>query len=171
MKTGFKIARLTRGGVRAVVCTVMVIAACSFQAWAAENVETLFEKGKQHLKTGNYEQAVRAFSEALNSVEQDRRNEHVVRMARAQAYFGKGDLKRRTDLDEFWGPRSGRGMPRRSATARCAEPGRAVAALKTTAIKTAHETVSTLSLLCQPRITFINVGNFDRPSRPEKAIG
>ena len=69
MKTGFKTARLTPVRVRAVFCSVMVIAACSFQAWAAENVETLFEKGKQHLKTGNYEQAIRAFSEALNSVE------------------------------------------------------------------------------------------------------
>ena len=90
MKTGFKIARLTRGWVRAVVCSVMVIAAGSFQAWAAENVEALFEKGKQHLKSGNYEQAIRAFSKALNSLEQDRRNEHVVRMATSPSLFRQG---------------------------------------------------------------------------------
>ena len=179
MKTGFKIARLTRGGVRAVVCSVMVIAACSFQAWAAENVEALFEKGKQHLKTGNYEQAVRAFSEALKSVEQDRRNEHVVRMARAQAYFGKGDLKRAyKDLDEILGSDGVEGEMLASGlqlrgvlNLRQGLESRALSDF-TAAIKTAHENDSLRSVCFANRgITFINVGNFDRAvSDLKKAI-
>lgn len=170
MKTGFKIARLTRGGVRAVVCSVMVIVAGSFQAWAAENVETLFEKGKQQLKTGNYEQAVRTLSEALNSVEHDGRNAHVVKMARAQAYFGKGDLKGAyKDLDEILGSDGVEGEMLASGlqlrgvlNLRQGRESRALGDF-TAAIKTAHENDSLRSVCFANRgITFINVGNFDR---------
>jgi tetratricopeptide (TPR) repeat protein len=170
MKTGFKIARLTRGVVKSVVCSIMVITACSCQAWAAENVETLFEKGKQYLKTGNYEQAVRTLSEALNSVEQDGRNAHVVRMARAQAYFGRGDLKDAyKDLDAILGSDGVDGEMLASGLQLRGvlnlRQGRESRALRdfTAAIKTAHENDSLRSVCFANRgIAYINVGNFDR---------
>ncbi len=153
----------------AVFCSVMVIAACSFQAWAAENVEALFEKGKQHLKTGHYDQAVSAFSEALNSVEYDGRNAHVVRLARAQAYFSKGDFKSAyKDLDEILGSDGIEGELLASGLQLRGvlnlRQGRTSRALRdfTAAIKTAHENDSLRSVCFANRgIAFINLGNFD----------
>jgi tetratricopeptide (TPR) repeat protein len=170
MNTGCKMAGLTRGWVSAVVCFVAVIAAFSAQTWAAEKVEALFEKGKQHLKTGNYEQAVRTLSEALNAVEHNRRNAHVVRLARAQAYFGKGDLKGAyKDLNEILssdgveGEMLASGLQLRGVlNLRQGHESRALGDF-TAAIKTAHENDTLRSVCFANRgITFINAGNFDR---------
>ncbi len=78
---------------RVVLWSLVLVAACRLEAQAADDVEALFEREKQHLKTGNYDQAVQILSEALDSVDPDGRNARVVRLTRAQAYFGKGDLK------------------------------------------------------------------------------
>ncbi len=170
MTTDFKTARFTSVIVWAVFCSMMVIAAGSLQTWAAENVATLFEKGKQHLKSGNYEQAIRTLSEALNSAEYDRRNAQVVRLARAQAYFGKGDFKGAyKDLDEILasdeveGETLASGLQLRGVlNLRQGRESRALGDF-TEAIKTAHHNDSLRSVCFANRgIAFINQGHFDK---------
>jgi len=149
---------------------MMVFMVCNPPVRAEQNVETLFEKGKKHLKTGNYEQAVLAFSEALNSVEDDSRNAQVVRLARAQAYFGKGDLKGAyKDVQEILGAGGVEGEMLASGLQLRGvlnlRQGREKRALGdfTEAIKTAHENDSLRSVCFANRgITYINLGNFDK---------
>jgi tetratricopeptide (TPR) repeat protein len=170
MKTGLKTAGLTSVAVWAVFCSIVLMTACSSEVRAADKVETLFEKGKQHLKTGNYEQAVRVLSEALDAVKPDGHNAHVVRLTRAQAYFGKGDLKGAyKDLDEILGTDGVAGEMLASGLQLRGvlnlRQGRESNALKdfTSAIKTAHENDSLRSVCFANRgMTFINLGNFDK---------
>jgi tetratricopeptide (TPR) repeat protein len=167
--------RLHGTGLRQLIASVilgaaMLTVACSFHAWAAANVETLFEEGKRHLKTGNYDEAVLAFSEALNTLGHDGRNAHVLRLARAQAYFGKGDLKSAyRDVDEILQSNGVEGETLASVRQLRGilnlRQGRENRALEdfTAAIKTAHENDSLRSVCFANRgIAFINLGNFDR---------
>jgi tetratricopeptide (TPR) repeat protein len=169
MRDRSKMARRNFVIVWAVLCSIFVVAAFSFQARAGDSVETLFEKGKQYLKTGKYEQAVRTLSQALNYVDPDGRNAYVVRLARAQAYFGKGDLKEAyKDLDEVLRSDVAEGeMLASSLQLRGVlnlRQGRERLALRdfTEAIKTPHQNDSLRSVCFANRgIAFINSGNFD----------
>jgi len=55
---------------------------------------SLFEIGKKYFQTGDYYQAVETFSKILQVMEPDTAHIQLVRLARAQAYYGKGDLRR-----------------------------------------------------------------------------
>jgi|UniRef100_A0A7C4AS25 tetratricopeptide (TPR) repeat protein len=63
--------------------------------WAEESDATsLFQIGRRLFETGDYYRAVETFSKILQAAEPDTPAVHLVRLARAQAYYGKGDLKR-----------------------------------------------------------------------------
>jgi Tfp pilus assembly protein PilF len=169
MRVGLKMAGMKFVTVWAISCSIAAIAAFGLEAWAADGVGALFEKGKQYLKTGKYEQAVRTLSEALSTVDPDGRNAYVVRLARAQAYFGKGDVKAAyKDLNEILrsdlagGEMLASGLQLRGVLN--LRQGRRSLALKdfTAAIKTPHQNDSLRSVCFANRgIAFINMGNFD----------
>ena len=73
---------------------ILVFWTCSTELQAGSETTTLFQTGKMHFEAGEYEKAVEAFSRALQIVEPDTSNVHLVRLARAQAYYGKGDFRR-----------------------------------------------------------------------------
>jgi len=59
---------------------------------AGEDPFRLFEAGKEDLQAGRYDEAVRNFSHALPLFDSGDRNAQVVRLARAQAHYRKGNL-------------------------------------------------------------------------------
>lgn len=62
--------------------------------FAEPNSGSLFEIGKKYFQTGDYYQAVQTFSKILQDIESDVAHLQLVKLARAQAYYGKGDLKK-----------------------------------------------------------------------------
>jgi len=70
----------------------LVVSASSDKTARAEDPFRLFEEGKGDLEAGRYGDAVRAFSGALPLFDASDRNAQVVRLARAQAHYRKGDL-------------------------------------------------------------------------------
>ncbi len=65
---------------------------CGF-CHAVDNATTCFEQGKSYLKSGNYQTAIEMFSKTLDLLDSNKKNSHVVKLARAQAYYQKGDVK------------------------------------------------------------------------------
>jgi len=64
-------------------------------SWASDSgAQSLFETGRKHFETGDYYRAVETFSKILQIAEPDTPKIQLVRLARAQAYYGKGDLKK-----------------------------------------------------------------------------
>lgn len=64
-------------------------------SWSSgPRAQSLFETGRKHFETGDYYRAVETFSKILQIAEPDTPKIHLVRLARAQAYYGKGDLKK-----------------------------------------------------------------------------
>lgn len=61
---------------------------------AESQVLRLYEKGNSLVKEGNFKEAVQAYSSALNLLESDEKNAHVVILARARAYHDSGELER-----------------------------------------------------------------------------
>ncbi len=55
---------------------------------------SLFEVGKKYFEKGNYYQAAETFSKILQAIEPDTPHVQLVKLARAQAYYGKGDIKK-----------------------------------------------------------------------------
>jgi tetratricopeptide (TPR) repeat protein len=78
-----------------VICVwfFLVLFALSLVPAASDDAESEFKTGKAHLKSGRYEQAIEAFSAALGVLAPDEHNAHIAKLARAQAFFGKGDTK------------------------------------------------------------------------------
>ncbi len=63
--------------------------------WAvAPDAQSLFQVGRRLFETGDYYRAVETFSKIIQAAEPDTPHIHLVRLARAQAYYGKGDIKR-----------------------------------------------------------------------------
>ncbi len=80
------------------ICMVVFICAVSFGSGfqtcqARDNAVSWFEQGKSYLKSGNYQTAIEIFSKTLDLLDSSKRNSHVVKLARAQAYYQKGDVK------------------------------------------------------------------------------
>ncbi|MGC8907223.1 MAG: tetratricopeptide repeat protein [Desulfomonilaceae bacterium] len=74
----------------ALICVVV-----ASNVWAAEpDTKSLFEAGRRLFDTGDYYRAVETFSKILHSADPDTPAIQLVRLARAQAYYGKGDLKK-----------------------------------------------------------------------------
>lgn len=160
---------LARSAGLLVFTSLMVVIAFTLRAFGGDNVETNFEKGKQLIKTGHYEQAVQLFSEALNSVDPGTHNALVLRLSRAQAYFGGGDLKHAfKDINELLrsdgleGEVLASGLQLRGVLSLRKGSGKSALADFTAAIKTTHENESLRSVCFANRgITFINLGRFD----------
>ncbi|MBI4966124.1 MAG: tetratricopeptide repeat protein [Desulfomonile tiedjei] len=158
---------------------VVFLGLSTIAAAASEGVDKEFNTGKAHLKSGRYEQAIEVFSLVLTSLTPDERNAHVVQLARAQAYFGKGDASaawkdlktvlRSNQLDgetratalQLSGMLSLRGKDQKKALSDFTE-----------AIKTPHDNHSLLSASFANRgIAYINLGDPDRAvSDLDKAI-
>lgn len=85
--------------VRGVALLVMVffLTIWGTPIWAAEDANALFEQGKELLKEGNYSKALEAFSRVIGLVKSDGTNATIVRLARAQAYYRSGELRKSWD--------------------------------------------------------------------------
>lgn len=66
---------------------------CS-QLQAGTEATILFESGKKCFQTGDYHKAADFFTRVLEAIQPDTPQLHLVKLARAQAYYGTGDYKR-----------------------------------------------------------------------------
>lgn len=137
---------------------------------ARENALSWFEQGKSILKTGNYQTAIDIFSKTLDLLDSSKRNSNVVKLARAQAYYQKGDLKNSwKDLnavlkaDDLEGETLASGLHLRGMLN--LKKGVQSEAINdfSAAIKTPHGNQSLRSAsLTNRAVTLINVGSVDR---------
>ncbi len=79
------------------MCVAFVLTFWGTPTPARNDANALFERGKDLLHEGNYAKAVEAFTRVLGLVKSDEANAAIVRLARAQAYYRKGDLKKSWD--------------------------------------------------------------------------
>jgi tetratricopeptide (TPR) repeat protein len=145
----------------------------------AADVNHEFKAGKSYLRSGKYEQAINAFSAALGSLPPDERNALVVRLARAQAYFQKGDIAAaRKDLKAVMNSSGLDGETRANGlqlmgmlNLRNKDSKKALLNF-TEAIKTPHDNRSLRSASFANRgVAYINLGDLDRAvSDLDKAI-
>lgn len=70
----------------------IMVWAGSWSAVTAESVVSLFEEGKRLLVTGQSGKSVELFTKALEFVEPQSRNEHIIRIARAKGYLAEGNI-------------------------------------------------------------------------------
>jgi len=148
-------------------------------AGASEEADLEFETGKAHLKSGRHEQAIEAFSAALGALAPDERNAYVVKLARAQAYFGKGDTAAaRKDLaavlssNQLDGETRATGLQLKGMLSLRGKEEKKALLDFTEAIKTPHDNRSLRSASFANRgIAYINLGDPDRAvSDLDKAI-
>lgn len=79
------------------MCVMFVLMLWGTATPAREDANALFERGKELLKEGNYPKAIETFSRVMGLVKSDETNTTIVRLARAQAYYRKGELKKSWD--------------------------------------------------------------------------
>lgn len=148
----------------AVICTCVPVVS------ASEDAKTAYEHGKGFLQSRRYQEAIEAFSNALQLLDTDEKNARVVTFARAQAYFEKGDLANASkDLRAILQSQGLEGEMRAAALelrgALHLKSGRDKAALEdlTAAIKTPHENHHLRSTTFANRgIALLNLGEADR---------
>ncbi len=85
---------LGRAVILKLCCAMLVYWTCCGNLQAATEITMLFETGKRHFQAGEYHRAAEVFSRALQRIEPDTPKLHLVKLARAQAYYGTGDYKR-----------------------------------------------------------------------------
>lgn len=151
-------------------CLIPLFLACAENLFAGPQAAVLFESGKKHFEAGNYQGAVESFSRALQNLEPEKSNTHLVRLARAQAYYGKGDLKKAwADLsavlesDDLDGETKASGLMLRGTL--YLSNGRDKKAFDdfTAAINASHKNTNLRSQSLTNRgIAFINRGQIDR---------
>lgn len=135
-----------------------------------ESAVKWFEQGKSYLKSGNYQTAIEIFSKTLDLLDSSKRNSYVVKLARAQAYYQKGDIKSSwKDLssvlksDDLEGETLASGLHLRGMLN--LKKGVQNEAINdfSAAIKTPHDndTLRSASLINRA-VTLINVGSVDR---------
>lgn len=139
-------------------------------SYARETALSWFEHGKSNLKTGNYQTAIDIFSKTLDLLDSSKHNSYVVKLARAQAYYQKGDLKNSwKDLnavlksDDLEGETLASGLHLRGMLN--LKKGVQNEAINdfSAAIKTPHGNHSLRSAsLTNRAVTLINVGSIDR---------
>lgn len=137
---------------------------------ASDNALKWFEQGKSHLKSGHYQTAIDIFSRTLDLLDSSKRNSNVVKLARAQAYYQKGDVKNSwKDLtsvlksDDLEGETLASGLHLRGMlNLKKGVQNEAISDFSA-AIKTPHDnkTLRSASLINRA-VTLINVGNVDR---------
>jgi len=147
-----------------------ILGTCPAMAYAAEDVKSAYERGKDLLHSERYQEAIAAFSGALQNVDADAKNAKVVTLARAQAYFEKGDLTNaakdlRTILQtaELDGEIRAAALQLRGAL--LLKSGKEKAALEdfTASIKTPHDNLHLRSMTFANRgIALCNLGEADR---------
>lgn len=76
-----------------VFCVTLILSGIEAEC-AESQVLRLYEKGNSLMKEGNFQEAVQAYSNALNLLEPNGKNAHVVILARAHAYHDSGELER-----------------------------------------------------------------------------
>ncbi len=138
--------------------------------FAGNNALAWFEQGKSYLKSGNYQTAVDVFSKALDLLDSSKKNSCIVKLARAQAYYQKGDLKNSwKDLnavlksDDLAGETLASGLHLRGML--YLKKGVQNEAINdfSAAIKTPHSNDSLRAAsLTNRAVTLINVGSVDR---------
>lgn len=79
------------------MCMVFVLTCWGAPILASEDTGALFERGKDLLQRGDYTKALETFTRVLGLVKSDEANAAIVRLARAQAYYRKGELKKSWD--------------------------------------------------------------------------
>ncbi|HMK36669.1 MAG TPA: tetratricopeptide repeat protein [Desulfomonilaceae bacterium] len=149
---------------------VLFLGLLSFGAGAKSQVSALFEKGQEHIQSGKYREAVEAFSEALEFLEPDEKNAHVVMLSRARAYYHLGQFDNaRRDVDRVVesgatdGENQAQGYLLKGMIAR--REGNDTRALSnfTAAIKTRHENTSLRSSSFTNRgIVHLDMGDTDK---------
>ena len=137
---------------------------------AGSDAARWFEQGKTYLKSGNYQSAIEIFSKTLDLLDASKRNSHVVKLARAQAYYQKGDIRNSwKDLnsvlkaDDLEGEALASGLHLRGMLN--LKKGVQTEAISdfSAAIKTPHANDSLRSAsLINRAVTLINVGSLER---------
>lgn len=154
-----------------ILCVVglLFLGSAGHAAGTDKEVLRLFEKGNSCVKAGKFQEAVEAYSDALGRLDDDKKNAHVVTLARAHAYYDQGELEsalkdvnslirsERVDGETLTSSLHLRGR----LHLRQGEE-RAALADFTTAIKTPHENQTLRAVSFANRgIIFINVGKFE----------
>ncbi len=86
------------------IIALFVIVISSVTTAPCDQVTDLFTKGKNCLNAEDYDEAIKNFSVALNSLEANSCNYHIVLLTRAQAHYGKEDfISAWKDLDHLFG--------------------------------------------------------------------
>jgi tetratricopeptide (TPR) repeat protein len=127
------------------ICLVLMGAA-GFDFEVLADVSALFDKGRERMRSDKYEEAVRAFSDALEFLGPDEKNAHVVMLSRARAYYQLGQFKNaRKDVERVLKSGAADGETQASGFLvrgmiyrRDGQDGRAIADF-TSAIKAPHE--------------------------------
>lgn len=149
--------------------TIALVFCCQL-SHARNNALSWFEEGKSYLKSGNYQTAIDIFSKTLDLLDSSKRNSYVVKLARAQAYYQKGDLKNSwKDLnavlksDDLEGETLASGLHLRGMlNLKKGVQNEAISDFSA-AIKTPHGNDSLRSAsLTNRAVTLINVGSVDR---------
>ncbi len=159
-----------RKTVATISCLLALLLACVSPLSARGDISAVFEQGKKHLHAGKYEEAIETFSQLLNMDDLNKRDSDTIRLARADAYLKKGDLKSADgDLQTVLKEPGAEGETRARALVRRAELNRRKGdeknALKdlTDALKTPHEDLALRSASFSNRaVVFINQGEPDR---------
>jgi tetratricopeptide (TPR) repeat protein len=153
----------------AALCMVVVL-----WSWvgclAGDSATDVFAEGKRFLEAGEHDKAVDAFTKVLGILDGDSRNAHVVLVARAQAYFGKGnvgqslkDVMRVLQSDSADGEMVASALNLRGSIHRGEGRDKQAVDDFTKAIKTLHDN-ETLRATCFANrgVTFISLGQPDR---------
>lgn len=155
---------------KAILFCVLLICASAQELLAKSDVAALVDKGRDSMQSGKYDEAVQAFSDALEHLAPDEKNAHVTIINRAQAYLHKGQLKdARKDIDRVLqsdasdGETQAQGLIVRGLISnRQGQDARALADF-TAAIKVRHDSSSLRSAAFANRgMTHLNMGDADK---------
>jgi tetratricopeptide (TPR) repeat protein len=130
----------------------------------------IFDEGKEHFRRGEYKEAIEKFSRAHFLLRDDRKNAGIVLLARAQAYYKKGNLRSSgRDVDRVLGSRNiggdtlALGLQLRGKLRHSKGDYRKALEDFTAAIKTAHEDVALRSITFVDRgMTFMAMDELDK---------
>jgi tetratricopeptide (TPR) repeat protein len=155
---------------RIFMLVALFFCAWTSELWADRQASILVDRGLSSMKSGNYDQAIRAFSEALERLQPGEKNAHIVILNRARAYYRMGKLKdARKDVDRVLqsnaldGETQASGLLIRGTILH--REGRDKQALVdfTAALKIQHDNIQLRSKAFADRgITFLDMGDVDR---------
>jgi tetratricopeptide (TPR) repeat protein len=155
---------------KTILSCVLLLCASPQEVWAKSELKALVDKGRNSMQSGKHDEAVQAFTDALELLAPDEKNAHVTIINRAQAYLHKGQLKEaRKDIDRVLQSEASDGETRAQGLVvrgliynRQGQDARALADF-TAAIKVPHDSSSLRSAAFANRgMTHLNMGNADK---------